>query len=58
MAHGVSVIGPAAVGIGGGDIAADPDDDQEVFLSFGAQVDGAILQLNTGVSALTGSGPA
>ncbi len=57
MAHGVSVIGPAAVGIGGGDIAADPDDDQEVFLSFGAQVDGAILELNTGVSALGRVGP-
>ncbi|MFP5371288.1 MAG: acetyltransferase, partial [Actinomycetes bacterium] len=32
-------------------------DDQEVFLSFGAQVDGAILQLNTGVSALARVGP-
>ncbi len=57
MAHGVSVVGPAAIGIGGGDIPADPDDDQEVFLSFGAQVDGAILQQNTGVSALGRVGP-
>ena len=57
MAHGASVIGPAAVGIGGGTIPADPDDDQEVFLSFGAQVDGAILEQNTGVSALGRVGP-
>jgi carbonic anhydrase/acetyltransferase-like protein (isoleucine patch superfamily) len=57
MAHGVSVIGPARIGIDGEDIPADPDDDQEVFLSFGAQVDGAILQINTGVSALGRVGP-
>jgi carbonic anhydrase/acetyltransferase-like protein (isoleucine patch superfamily) len=57
MAHGVSVIGPARIGVEGEDIPADPDDDQEVFLSFGAQVDGAILQINTGVSALGRVGP-
>jgi carbonic anhydrase/acetyltransferase-like protein (isoleucine patch superfamily) len=57
MAHGVSVIGPARIGVDGEDIPADPDDDQEVFLSFGAQVDGATLQINTGVSALGRVGP-
>jgi carbonic anhydrase/acetyltransferase-like protein (isoleucine patch superfamily) len=57
LAHGVSVIGPASIGVGGGDIPADPDDDQEVFLSFGAQVDGAVLEQNTGVSALGRVGP-
>jgi carbonic anhydrase/acetyltransferase-like protein (isoleucine patch superfamily) len=57
MAHGVSVIGPAVIGIGGGSIPADPDEEQEVFLSFGAQVDGAILEQNTGVSVLGRVGP-
>jgi carbonic anhydrase/acetyltransferase-like protein (isoleucine patch superfamily) len=57
MAHGVSVFGPARIGVSGEDIPADPDDDQEVFLSFGAQVDGAILEINTGVSVLGRVGP-
>ena len=57
MAHGSSVIGPAKVGIGGGPIAANPNDHHEVFLSFGAQVDGAVLEQNTGVSALGRVGP-
>lgn len=57
MAHGASVIGPARIGVGGGNIDADPDDDQEVFLSFSSQVDGAVLEKNTGVSALARVGP-
>lgn len=57
MAHGATVKGPAQIGIGGTDIAVDPDADQEVFLSFGSEVDGAILQKNTGVSALGRVGP-
>jgi len=57
LAHGSSVIGPARIGVGGGDIPADPDDDQEVFLSFGSQVDGAVLERNTGISALGRVGP-
>lgn len=57
LAHGTTVKGPAKIGIGGGDIIVDPDDDQEVFLSFGTEVDGAILQRNTGVSALGRVGP-
>ena len=31
LAHGATVKGPAKIGIGGGDIPADPDEDQEVF---------------------------
>jgi len=57
LAHGATVKGPAKVGIGGGNIDPDPDDDQEVFISFGAEVDGAVLQRNTGVSALGRVGP-
>ena len=57
MAHGSTVKGPAQIGVGGTDIAVDPDADQEVFLSFGSEVDGAILQKNTGVSALGRVGP-
>lgn len=57
LAHGATVKGPAKIGIGGGDIIVDPDDDQEVFLSFGTEVDGAILQRNTGISALGRVGP-
>ncbi len=57
LAHGSSVIGPATIGVEGTDIPADPDDDQEVFLSFGSQVDGAVLERNTGISALGRVGP-
>lgn len=57
LAHGSSVIGPAQIGVTGGDIAADPDDDQEVFLSFGSRVDGGVLEKNTGISALGRVGP-
>ncbi|WP_159451918.1 LbetaH domain-containing protein [Hymenobacter roseosalivarius] len=57
LAHGSSVKGPAQIGIEGTDIDANPDDDQEVFLSFGSEVDGAILEKNTGISALGRVGP-
>jgi carbonic anhydrase/acetyltransferase-like protein (isoleucine patch superfamily) len=57
LAHGSSVIGPAQIGVEGTGIAPDPDDDQEVFLSFGSQVDGAVLEKNTGISALGRVGP-
>jgi carbonic anhydrase/acetyltransferase-like protein (isoleucine patch superfamily) len=57
LAHGATVKGPARIGIGGGDIPPDPDDDQEVFLSFATEVDGAVLERNTGISALGRVGP-
>ncbi len=57
LAHGCTVKGPAQIGIEGKDIPADPDDDQEVFISFGAEIDGAILEKNTGVSAMARIGP-
>ncbi|WP_375503650.1 acetyltransferase [uncultured Nostoc sp.] len=58
MAHGVTIKGPAQIGIGGTNIDVNPNKDQEVFLGFGSEVDGAILQKNTGVSTLgrVGSG--
>ena len=57
LAHGSTVKGPARIGVEGSNIPADPADDQEVFLSFGCEVDGAILEKNTGVSALARVGP-
>jgi carbonic anhydrase/acetyltransferase-like protein (isoleucine patch superfamily) len=57
LAHGCTVKGPAQIGIEGKDIPVDPDTDQEVFISFGAEIDGAILEKNTGVSALARVGP-
>lgn len=57
LAHGSTIKGPAQIAITGSDIAADPDEDQEVFISFGAEIDGAILEKNTGVSALARVGP-
>ncbi|MCV2491514.1 hypothetical protein OF117_19390 [Geodermatophilus sp. YIM 151500] len=57
MAHGSSVLGPAEIGLDGSEIPANPDGIPEVFLSFGARVDGAVLEINTGVSALARVGP-
>jgi carbonic anhydrase/acetyltransferase-like protein (isoleucine patch superfamily) len=57
LAHGVSVIGPTQIGVEGSDIPANPEGDQEVFLSFSSQVDGAVLERNTGVGALGRVGP-
>ena len=56
-AHGSSIIGPAQIGVTGTEIPANADGEPEVFLSFGARVDGAILEQNTGVSALGRVGP-
>lgn len=55
-AHGSSVLGPARVGVEEG-ASAGHDEEISVFLSFGARVDGAILEPNTGVSALARVGP-
>lgn len=57
MAHGTTVKGPVQIAVEGTNIPVDPDDDQEVFLSFGCEIDGAILEKNTGVSALARVGP-
>lgn len=57
LAHGSTVKGPAKIGVGGTDIPADPNREQNVFVSFGAEVDGAILERNTGLSALARVGP-
>jgi carbonic anhydrase/acetyltransferase-like protein (isoleucine patch superfamily) len=55
LAHGCQVIGPALIGIGGFD--ADPVHDFGAFLSFGSEVDGAILEQKCAVSALARVGP-
>ena len=55
LAHGCRVIGPALIGIGGFD--ADPVHDFGAFLSFGSEVDGAILEQKSAVSALARIGP-
>ncbi|GCE24377.1 acetyltransferase [Dictyobacter kobayashii] len=49
LAHGVTIKGPAHIGEGSGN--------QATFLSFGAEVDGAILERNTVVSQLARVGP-
>lgn len=57
LAHGSTVKGPAKIGIGGSDIPQDPHNEQNVFISFAAEIDGAVLERNTGVSALARVGP-
>lgn len=52
LAHGSSVRGPAQIGVG-----AEAEEDSGVFVSFGAQVDGAILERDSGLSALSRVGP-
>ncbi|MDP9431813.1 MAG: acetyltransferase [Actinomycetota bacterium] len=61
LAHGATVRGPARLGVGpvlhvpdghGGEV-----EDSGVFVSFGALVDGAILERDTGLSALSRIGP-
>ena len=56
LAHGSSVRGPARLGVlAEGEPA--PEEDSGVFLSFGAQVDGAVLERDTTLSALSRVGP-
>ncbi|WP_432524428.1 acetyltransferase [Kineococcus sp. SYSU DK006] len=52
LAHGSAVRGPARIGVG----EAAPED-SGVFVSFGALVDGAVLERDTGLSALSRVGP-
>lgn len=52
LAHGSSVRGPAQIGLG-----EPSEEDSGVFVSFGAQVDGAILERDSGLSALSRVGP-
>ena len=56
LAHGSSVRGPARLGVlAEGEPA--PEEDSGVFLSFGAQVDGAVLERDTTLSALSRVAP-
>ena len=57
VAHGATVKGPAQLGVAGSNIPVDTNAEQEVFLSFGSEVDGAILEKNTSVAALGRVGP-
>lgn len=52
LAHGSSVRGPARLGVGAADEA-----DSGVFVSFGAQVDGAVIERDSGLSVLSRVGP-
>jgi carbonic anhydrase/acetyltransferase-like protein (isoleucine patch superfamily) len=57
LAHGSSVVGSATVGIEQSPLPPQVEEtvdthEGSVFLSFGAQVDGATIELNSGVSAL------
>jgi carbonic anhydrase/acetyltransferase-like protein (isoleucine patch superfamily) len=54
--HHTSVLGPAVIGVGGGDIAVNAGDPL-VILNQGAQVDGAWLEQNTAVSVMARVGP-
>lgn len=53
LAHGSSVRGPARLGVGP-DVSGE---DSGVFVSFGAQVDGAVIERDSGLSALSRVGP-
>ena len=51
LAHGSSVVGPARLGVASD--GTPPGADSGVFVSFGAVVDGAILERDSGMSALS-----
>ena len=55
LAHGSSVVGPARLGVPSD--GTPPGADSGVFVSFGALVDGAILERDSGLSALSRIGP-
>ncbi len=61
LAHGSSVRGPARIGVGPvvevPDGAGGTTDDSGVFVSFGARIDGAVLERDSGLSALARVGP-
>jgi carbonic anhydrase/acetyltransferase-like protein (isoleucine patch superfamily) len=61
LAHGSTVKGPARLGVGPERQVPDGDggtvEDSGVFVSFGAEVDGAVLERDTGLSALARVGP-
>ena len=55
LAHGASVVGPARLGVPSD--GTPPGADSGIFVSFGALVDGAILERDSGLSALSRIGP-
>jgi carbonic anhydrase/acetyltransferase-like protein (isoleucine patch superfamily) len=61
LAHGSAVRGPARLGVGPEievpDGSGDETKDSGVFVSFGALVDGAVLERDSGLSVLSRVGP-
>jgi carbonic anhydrase/acetyltransferase-like protein (isoleucine patch superfamily) len=66
LAHGSEVRGPARVGVDASELeeqasssaaAAADVEDSGVFLSFGARIDGAVVERDTALSALSRVGP-
>ncbi len=61
LAHGSSVRGPARLGVGPEievpDGTGGHTEDSGVFVSFGARVDGAVIERDSGLSALARVGP-
>lgn len=62
LAHGSSVVGSASIGLEESPLPPQVEDtvdtyEGSVFLSFGSEVDGATLELNSGVSALARVAP-
>ena len=62
LAHGSSVVGSASIGIGESPLPPQVEGtvdtyEGSVFLSFGSEVDGATLELDSGVSALARVAP-
>lgn len=55
LAHGSSVVGPSRLGVASD--GTPPAEDSGVFVSFGARVDGAVLERDSGLSALSRIGP-
>jgi carbonic anhydrase/acetyltransferase-like protein (isoleucine patch superfamily) len=60
LAHGSSVLGPARIGIHRSELPDGVDvetGEGSVFMSFGSRVDGGVLEIDSGVSALGRVGP-
>lgn len=56
LSHGVTVKGPARIGADTLDAPSAPNDDG-VFIGFGSEVDGAIIERNSGISLRGRVGP-
>ncbi len=57
MAHGVTVVGPAQIGVEGSGSPLDPEGLQNVALGQGSRIDGAVIERNTSISQFARVGP-